>query len=202
MKLLIATKNAGKFGEIREVLNGGLFEIFSLRDFNLNDEVDETGETHEENAILKARYFFKKTGLPTLGEDSGVYIDAFPGELGVQTRRWGGLQEASDTEWIEYFLGKMEGVPEKNRGAKFVCCAALIVDKESYNNPRVFSGETRGTITNGLKAPLVPGIPLSSCFRPDGFEKVYAALSIEEKNKISHRGKALKAVKEFLQTLL
>ena len=202
-KLLIATKNQGKFAEIMEVLKSpdrplSDYEFVSLADLKIKDEVEEHGATHEENAILKARYFFDKTGLPTLGEDSGVHVDAFPGELGVQTRRWAGLSAATDEKWIEYFLEKMKETPAASRGAKFICCAALILNKETYRFPRVFIGETRGTITKSLEAPLKAGIPISSCFKPDGFKKVYAALSVAEKNKVSHRGKAMHKVKDFL----
>jgi XTP/dITP diphosphohydrolase len=216
-QLLIATKNSGKFGEICEVLAGPNLKLLSLKDVGLDDEVEETGETHEANAILKAQYFFKKTGLPTLGEDSGIYVDAFHGELGVKTRRWEGLGEATDEEWIDYFLRKMEAVPESERGAKFVCCAAVILSaplnvipakagicidpclRRDDNLTKIFLGETAGTITRELEAPLIPGIPISSCFRPNGISKVYAALSPREKNAVSHRGKAMHAVKAFLE---
>jgi XTP/dITP diphosphohydrolase len=199
MKLLIATKNAGKFAEISEVLGALPLELISLSDLGLKDEVNETGETHEQNAILKAEYFFEKTHLPTLGEDSGIYVDAFPNALGVQTRRWGGLAQATDEEWIEYFLKQMEPMPEKNRGAKFVCFGALILDEKNRKSPQIFSGETRGTITHSLEAPLKRGIPISSCFKPEGFSKVYAALTPAEKNRVSHRGKAMHALADFLK---
>lgn len=202
MKLLIATKNPGKFAEISEVLSSLPIKLLSLADLNLRDEVEEHGETHEENATLKAQYFFEKTGLPTLGEDSGIHVDAFPGELGVQTRRWGGLEKATDEEWIKYFLGQMAGVTGEKRGAKFVCFAALILGNKfvqaSQETPAIFSGETCGIITKTLEAPLKHGIPISSCFKPEGFDKVYAALTIEEKNTVSHRGKAMNQVREFL----
>lgn len=199
MRLLIATKNPGKFTEISEVLNSLPIKLLSLKDLNLNDEVEEHGVTHEQNAILKAQYFFKKTGLPTLGEDSGIHVDAFLGELGVQTRRWGGLEKATDDEWIKYFLRQMGKVSKNKRGAKFVCFAALILDKAVVKAPKIFSGETRGIITKTLEAPLKLGIPISSCFKPEGFNKVYAALTVEEKNRVSHRGKAMHAVKKFLE---
>lgn len=202
MQLLVATKNPGKFSEIVEVLAMPSIELLSLADIGLNDEVEEHGETHAQNAILKARYFFEKTGIPTLGEDSGVYVDAFPGELGVQTRRWGNLKNASDEEWIRYFLEKMQTVPAEKHIAKFACFAALIFDEESNRSPKIFSGETQGIITKNPEAPLKPGIPLSSCFRPAGFAKVYAALTPAEKNSVSHRGKAMHALKEFLENFL
>lgn len=199
MELLIATKNPGKFSEIAEILKLPSVILKSLADLGLKDEVEEHGATHEENAILKARYFFEKTGMPTLGEDSGIYIDVFPDSLGVQTRRWGGLESATDSEWIKFFLEKMKNVPPEKRSAKFVCYSALIFDEKSHEKPHVFFGETQGAITAGLEAPLIPGIPISSCFRPENSGKVYAALSPEEKNKISHRGKAMHAAKEFIQ---
>lgn len=199
--LLIATKNPGKFQEISEVLRIFPLRLVSLADFGISDEVEETGKTHEENAALKARFYFEKTNLPTLAEDSGIYVDAFPGELGVQTRRWEGLYNATDKEWIEYFLEKMASLPEEKRGAKFVCHAALIFDQQNFEAPKIFSGETHGTITRNLEAPLKAGIPISSCFRPEGFSKVYAALTVAEKNRVSHRGKAMHAVKDFLQNL-
>ncbi len=202
MKLLVATKNPGKFVEISEVLCALPIELVSLRDVGIEDEVEEHGDTHEANAILKARHFYQKTKLPTLGEDSGIYVDAFPGELGVATRRWEGLHHASDAEWMKHFLKKMAHVPPKTRGAKFVCTAALILDDASFIKPHLFSGETLGTITPTLEAPLVAGIPISSCFRPVGCQKVYASLSVEEKNQVSHRGKAMHAIKNFLTMIV
>lgn len=196
---LIATKNPGKFQEITEVLHALPLRFFSPADFGIKEDVKETGSTHEENAILKSRFYFEKTNLPTLAEDSGIYVDAFPGELGVQTRRWGGLEMASDREWIEYFLEKMAFLPPEKRGAKFVCHAALILDPSDKERPKIFTGETNGIITKNLEAPLRAGIPISSCFRPDGFTKVYAALTIEEKNRVSHRGKAIHKILEFLK---
>lgn len=194
MKLLIATHNPGKFQEIAAGLSGIPIKLVSLRDLGIRDEVEETGKTHEENAFLKASYFGGKTGLSVLAEDSGVYVDAFPGELGVETRRFRGLHSADDKTWVETFLYAMESVPDRKRGAKFVCYACLLWQGE----PLYFSGETHGKITKKLEAPLSPGIPLSSCFKPDGFSKVYANLEVEEKNQISHRGKAIAKARQFL----
>lgn len=202
MKILIATKNPGKFEEIVSGLASlRAFGVEFVRpsDLGIDDEVEEHGVTHGENAVLKASHFFEKTGLATVGEDSGIHVDAFPGELGVTTRRWGGLEKASDEEWIKYFLKQMKKVPEGSRGAKFVCFSAVILSSKDVVTPHIFSGETRGIITKALEAPLKAGIPISSCFRPEGFDKVYAALTNEEKNRISHRGKAMAKLAEFLR---
>jgi len=191
--ILIATKNPGKYGEILEVLGSLPFKTLFLRDLNIEDsDFLEDGETFADNSYKKAKYFFDKTGYITLGEDSGILIDAFPGELGVKTRRWGAGENASDEEWIDYFMRRMEGVA--NRKARFVSNICFF----DGNDREHFQGETEGLITEKLLAPIVPGIPISSCFVPEGFEKVYSNLSIDEKNKISHRGKAVWALKKFL----
>lgn len=194
-ELLIATKNPGKFCEISEIFEGLPFELLFLGDMDVDDlDFVEDGVTFFENARKKARYFSEKVGMLALAEDSGILVDALEGELGVRTRRWGAGETASDKEWIEYFMKKMER--EVNRGAKFVCSACLIDGgKEKY-----FEGETSGLITEKLMAPLQPGLPLSSCFLPEGCEKVYAALSEDEKNLVSHRGKAIRAVRSFFET--
>lgn len=195
----MATKNQGKFKEISEALSGVDFKLVFLKDVPVDDsDFVEDGETFEENARKKARYYYEKLGERfefVLGEDSGIMIDALEGELGLKTRRWGAGEKASDEEWVEYFLKRMELVPENERGAEFVCCACLIANGKEH----VFKGETDGVITHKLEAPIMAGIPLSSCFKPDGFALVYAALSPQEKNKISHRGKAMAPLKKFLE---
>lgn len=198
-ELLVATKNQGKFREICEALEGVNFKLVSLEGMVLDDgDFVEDGETFEENAKKKAKYYFEKLKGRfefVLGEDSGIHVDALGGELGVKTRRWGAGEKASDTEWIEHFLKRMEEFPESERGAEFVCCAYVIMGGEE----KVFRGETKGLITHELEAPIMGGIPLSSCFKPVGFDLVYAALSVEQKNKISHRGKAMAPLKKFLE---
>jgi XTP/dITP diphosphohydrolase len=193
-KLLIATKNPGKFGEITGVLQGLPFEFVFLNDLDENfEDFEENGETFYDNALGKAQHFSALTGMLTLAEDSGILIDAFPSEFGVRTRRWGLGEKANDEEWIAHFMKVMDGVLE--RGAKFVCNAVLI----NGDGEDSFEGETRGVITHELQAPILPGLPLSSCFQPEGFEKVYAALTQEEKNEISHRGQAISLLKRFLE---
>lgn len=217
-ELLIATKNPGKFREIREILDGLDWKFLFLVDFlealkrdaaaeifesgatlealergpaGISDFLED-GQTFQENALKKAKYYFERTGFLTLAEDSGILVEALKGELGVKTRRWGLGETASDQEWVRYFLDKME--PEQNRGAEFVCSACLY----GKGICEFFEGKTRGSITEQLEAQILPGIPLSSCFRPQGMGKVYAALSLEEKNKVSHRGKAMLKVREWL----
>lgn len=194
-ELLIATGNPGKFMEIYEILKDLPLKFLSLSDVSLSSDVDETGETHAENALLKARHFYRKIKMPTLAEDSGIIVDVLSGELGLHTRRWGPGHSASDEEWIEAFLARMKDVPEDERQAHFVCHAALILGK---GEEHLFEGQCQGMITSDLEAPIKEGLPLSSCFKPHGFDKVYAALKPEEKAEISHRGLAISHVRDFL----
>jgi XTP/dITP diphosphohydrolase len=197
MQLLIGTANRGKFIEISEVLRPLDLELLSPADLKITIDPEETGATFAENALQKARHFFRSGGsVPTISDDSGIVIDALEGELGIHTRRWGAGAEASDREWIEYFLQRMEA--EKNRKAKFVCNLAYI-DPEGAEH--IFEGVCEGLITPTLEADFLPGLPISACFMPLGFDSVYSAMSTEEKNAISHRGKAVHALKEFIQSL-
>lgn len=197
LKLLIATTNPGKFSEIVVGLGGISYELIPLFALeNTSIQIEETGKTYQENALLKARYFFNKTGMMTLAEDSGLEVDALQGELGVFTRRFGLGENATDQEWLDHFLERMECVPDDLRTATFVCSAALVlVEGEEH----VFHGRVEGQIIRRPEAFFLPGLPLSSVFKPLGYDRVYAALSKEEKAEISHRGIAVGQVKVFLE---
>lgn len=194
-ELLIGTTNPGKVREISAVVSDLPVRILTPADFEIVDDVEETGLSYRENATIKARYYHNKANVSTLGEDSGIVVEALKDQLGVHTRRWGAGAKASDAEWLDYFMQVMQNFPLENaRKAKFVSHMCLIIDgKEEH-----FYGETTGFITNEVLAPLYPGLPLSSVFRPEGFDLVYSALSEEAKNSISHRGKAIKQVKDYL----
>jgi XTP/dITP diphosphohydrolase len=192
-KILIATRNFGKFKELMEVLHDLPFTFVSLNDEHIEGDVDEAGDTYEHNAILKAEHFGRLANLPTIADDSGIRVDALAGELGVKTRRWGAGEKANDEEWLGYFLKRMS--KEKNRRAEFISVIAL------YQPGRVtltFRGECLGQILPEPQVALEPGIPLSSVFLPDGKDKVFSALSKNEKNSISHRGKAIKKCHDYL----
>jgi XTP/dITP diphosphohydrolase len=197
MQLLIATSNPGKFQEISEILSSLNVELICLRDLGVETQVNEDGDTYKANAKIKAAHFHELTGLPTIGEDSGILVDALEDQLGLHTRRWGAGSEASDEEWIEYFMKEMNQYPE-NRGAKFVSHMYFINGGDEHH----VAGEAKGFITKDLEAPIYNGLPLSSCFRPEGHDKVYSALTEEEKNTVSHRGKAGAQMHDYLSELL
>lgn len=191
-KILIATTNPGKFGEIVEVLAGLPYEFLSLADLGITADADETGETYGENAEIKARFFAEISGLPTVGEDSGIEVSALASELGVKTRRWGAGAAASDEEWLSYFMQRMER--ESDRSARFVCAVAFFDGSTVHH----FEGSCTGEFATEVLAPLKKGIPLSSIFVPTGCTKVFAELTPEEKASVSHRGRGVGEFRKFL----
>jgi len=193
-KILIATGNEGKRKEMLEVL-GKLSDMtfLSLRDFPDIDDSEETGKDFEENALQKALFFGKVFDVPTIGEDSGLILEAFPDKFGIRTRRE--FAHADDQEWLRLFLellGKTE-----NRRATFYSASAFFdpFTEETYTA----LGTCSGTIAEFPQTPLEPGIPVSAVFIPDGYDLVYSAMKREEKNKISHRGGAMRKMSEFLK---
>jgi len=194
LQLLIGTNNDGKVIEIRQVLNGLPVSIVLPADLKIQTAPVESGDTFEENALLKARYFFQKSKLPTLADDSGIIVEALADELGIHTRRWGAGPQASDEEWIEHFLERMK--KEKNKRARFVCALAYI---DAAGITYTFEGVCEGIITPRLEADYLPGLPISACFRPDGFDRVYSAMTIEQKNSTSHRGRAVHKLADHLR---
>jgi XTP/dITP diphosphohydrolase len=194
VKLLIGTNNQGKFIEIGEALSGLPVSLHSPSELGIESDPEETGTTFAQNAELKARHFHERSNLPTVADDSGLLVEALEGELGIHTRRWGAGPKASDEEWIEYFLSRMQS--EKNKRAHFVCALAYI-DAEGILH--TFEGRCSGTVTDELEAAYLPGLPISACFKPDGFSAVFSALTVEQKNSTSHRGKAAIALRNFLR---
>ncbi|MSR86874.1 non-canonical purine NTP pyrophosphatase [Candidatus Peribacteria bacterium] len=193
MKLLLATSNRGKIHEMREALDGLGLELLDVSHVPSIGMPDETGKTFAENAEIKARHFYEATGHATVADDSGIMVEALEGELGVETRRWGAGPTATDEEWITHFLDRMK--KEQNKRARFQCSLAHI-DHEGQLH--IFDGTCEGTITDALEADYLPGLPISACFKPDGEEYVFSALSVEQKNRTSHRGKALQEFRNFL----
>ena len=187
MQLLVGTSNTGKVLEITECLSHLPIEIVTPESIGLADTLpEETGSTYAENAAQKALYYFQKTNIPTVADDSGIVIEALANELGVHTRRWGAGPQATDEEWITFFLHRMQ--QEQNTRAYFICALAYIDKTGSVEH---FKGTCRGTITKTVEAPYLPGLPLSGCFVPEGYSQVFSALSTADKNTVSHRGKAL-----------
>jgi len=195
MQLLIGTNNEGKVVEISEVLSGLELDFTTPKELGITAEPQESGRTFEENAIQKARYFYVHSGgIPTITDDSGIIVETLTDELGLYTRRWGAGPDASDEEWIDYFLKRMRNEP--NKRAAFICTLAYL---DNQGKLHTFEGRCEGEITEALEADYLPGLPISACFKPDGCNHVFSALSIEQKNCTSHRGKAAYKLREHLK---
>ena len=190
-KLVIATRNAGKIIEFRRILDAissGAIDLIGIDQFPDLIDVEETGTTFEENALLKARYTAKMTGLPSISDDSGLCIDALGGAPGIFSARWAG-KHGDDKVNLEKVLDELKDVPDSQRGAHFICVAALVMPdgREQLAQGR-FEGKT-------LRAPVGnQGFGYDPIFAPLGMSISSAEMSAQEKDAISHRGKSLRAI--------
>lgn len=191
-KLLLATRNPGKIREYKLLLQDLPFDLVTLEDIEMKVRIKEEGGTLEENAEVKARSYASLTGLLTLAEDSGLEVEALGGEPGVFSSSYGGL--TTDKERISLLLKKMEGIPWEERKARFRCVIALA---SPQGEVKLFSGECFGFIS--FKPLGKGGFGYDPVFFFPELGKTFAQLSIEEKNKVSHRGKAARALCQFLR---
>ncbi len=194
--LLLATNSAGKLGELQEILAGLPLELITPAQISLDLEVDETGATLEENAILKATAFARESGLPALADDSGLEIDALGGEPGVRSKRYAG-PDASDADRIALVLGKLEGVPEAQRGARFRCVMALATPEELIGT---VEGTCEGRIAFAPRGDN--GFGYDPIFLLPERGRTMAELPSEVKNVISHRGRAGAAARRLVESWL
>jgi XTP/dITP diphosphohydrolase len=194
MKLLLATRNKKKLIELRRVLESSAahVELLGLDDVEQYPEAPETGLTFEENALLKAREAVHYTGLPSVGDDSGLAVDALNGMPGVFSARWSGLPSGApdrDGANLRLVLAQLGDVPDEHLGAAFVCAAALV---HPDGREEVLRGEMRGHL---IRAPRGDGgFGYDPIFVADGYSVTTAELSPDEKDAISHRGKAFRAL--------
>ena len=198
-KLLLATRNKGKIEEFRRILDAvapGEIDLVGLDQFPHLHDVDETGSTFEENALLKAREMSEATGLPAIADDSGLCIDALNGDPGIFSARWAGGHgdDAANTAKV---LDQLKDVPDSERSAHFTCVAALYLpDGRTHCVESHFDGWI-------LHEPVGDqGFGYDPIFRPEGYEVSSAQMSAEEKDSISHRGKSLRAIAPHVINLL
>lgn len=191
MKIVFATNNAHKLDEVRQVV-GDKFTLVSLRECGIVDDIPENEPTLEGNALAKARYIYERTGADCFADDTGLEVDALGGEPGVRSARY--ATDGHDDEANKrLLLERLQGV--ENRAAQFRTAVALIMGGKEY----LFEGIVRGRIATEQHGE--GGFGYDPLFVPEGYDRTFAQMSAEEKNAISHRGRAVRKLAEFLQNL-
>jgi XTP/dITP diphosphohydrolase len=188
MELLVATHNVHKKEEIQQIL-GNNFTVKSLTDYNIHEEIVEDGDSFNANALIKAKYCFEKTGIPSLGDDSGLAVEALDGRPGIFSARYAGDHDFAKN--IEKVLGELES--EENRKAYFI----TVLCYYDQNGPRYFEGRAHGNILTENKG--YKGFGYDPIFVPQGYDRTFAEMNPEDKNRISHRKQALDLFLDFLK---
>ena len=183
--VVLATRNEGKLRELARIIDS---QVIGLDEFPDAPDVPETGATFEANALLKARAIAAYTGLPAVADDSGLCVDALNGMPGVLSARWAG-RHGDDHANLELVLAQVADVPDARRGARFVCAAALVVPGAGE---WVTTGEVVGRLIREPRGS--GGFGYDPVFLPDGSDLTTAEMTPEAKDRISHRGRALRAL--------
>jgi XTP/dITP diphosphohydrolase len=194
--VVLATRNAGKVAELRRILAPHGIELLGLTDVTPYEPGPETGATFAENALLKAREAVGATHLPAIADDSGLTVDALNGMPGVLSARWAG-RHGDDAANLELVLGQLADVPDDRLGAAFVCAAAVVLPD---GREEVVTRELRGRLVRGPRGGN--GFGYDPIFVPDGEQRTTAELSPGEKDAISHRGQAFRALAPVAARLL
>lgn len=187
-KLIFATHNPNKLKEIQAILPD--FELQSLTDVDIHEEIPEHEDTLEGNALVKARFVYNKLGVNCFADDTGLEVDALNGEPGVFSARYAGSTNDSEQN-MNKLLEKLG--QNKNRKARFRTIVALILDGEEF----LFEGIAEGDITHSKHGK--EGFGYDPIFKPQGFEKTFAQMDLIEKNSISHRKRAVQKLVDFLR---
>ena len=194
-KILLATGNHGKVREFSRLLQGTPFSLTTPAEEGIDIEVDENGYTFEENACLKAVAYAAKSQYPVIADDSGLEVDALGGEPGTLSARYAG-ENASNDDRIALVLSRLQGIPPDKRTARFRCVIAIALPSREIH---LCEGECPGYIT--LEPKGASGFGYDPIFYLPELEKTMAELNMEEKNRISHRGKAVRKALETLERL-
>ena len=195
-KIVFATANEGKVKEIKEILKDFPIEVLSMKEMGITANIEEDGTTFEENSLIKARAISKLTGLPALADDSGLEVDYLNGEPGIYSARYLGRDTDYDYK-NNYIINKLSDAKEGERSARFVCVISLVLpDGREF----VERGVVEGLI--GYEQKGENGFGYDPIFYLPEYGKPSAELSPEEQNKISHRGKALSAMKKLIMDLV
>jgi XTP/dITP diphosphohydrolase len=197
MELILSTRNQSKAEQIRALLGTLPLRLLTLDDVGIAGEAVEDGLTLEENALKKARFAQEQTGKWAIADDTGLFIDALGGQPGIHAARWAGRDKSTE-EIMLHTLGKLRDVLPQDRTATFRTVAVAV---SPQGKEHAFLGEVRGVLLPGPRCAPQPKMPYSAIFMPDGQPKVWAEMTVEEENAISHRGRAFSQLREFLSDL-
>lgn len=192
-KIILASNNAKKIKEIREILSDFNYEVVPLKEAEIDIDIEENGTTFEENAYIKAKTIYDLTGIPAIADDSGLEVYALNGAPGIYSARFAG-EHGNDKKNNEKLLNFLKGVEDDKRGGRFVSAVVLITEK---GNTITATGTVEGKI--GYEEKGEGGFGYDPLFIIPSLNKTFAELSPEEKNKISHRGNALTELKKKLR---
>ena len=195
MKIVIATHNKNKFKELYFGLSSLNVELLSLEDFPEIGEIIEDGDTLKANALIKARAVHRLTSLPAISDDTGLAVDALNGRPGVYSARYAG-ENSTYLDNVNKMLSEMKNVPSNKRTANFSTAMAYVDDKRELTT----EGIVKGVITDKIKG--IGGFGYDSIFYVHNKGKTFSEMTIEEKNLVSHRSKAIEALKAKLATYL
>ena len=189
MKLLFATNNRHKLSEVQQLLEG-IYTLVTPAEMGITEEIPETQETLEGNALQKARYIYNKLGIACFADDTGLEVDALNGAPGVHSARYSG-EDKDPAKNMDKLLHELQG--QNNRRACFRCIIALVDGEQDA----LFEGRVDGEIM--CKVSGGGGFGYDPVFRPDGYSCSFAEMAAEEKNRISHRGKAVEKLVAYLK---
>ena len=195
MKIILATHNQDKYLELKEILENAALELISLNKFPAIGEIIENGLTLEENALIKARTVHRLTNLASIADDTGLEVDVLGGEPGIYSARYAG-ENCTYSDNVNKLLQEMQNIPREKRSACFRTAIAYVDD----NMELTTEGTVEGEITNVMKG--IDGFGYDPLFYVSDLKKTYAEMSTNEKNQISHRGKAMKNMQILLQSRL
>ncbi|HDS74162.1 MAG TPA: RdgB/HAM1 family non-canonical purine NTP pyrophosphatase [Firmicutes bacterium] len=195
-RIVIATRNVGKIREIVELYSDLPIEWVPIDSLGVSPEIEETGETFRDNAILKACGISRWSGFPTLADDSGLIVDALDGAPGVRSARFAG-EHASDADNVRLLLERLSNVPDERRTARFHASLIVWWSESEYDEA---DGVCEGRIARAPSGNT--GFGYDPVFVPDGYERSFAVLGPDVKNRLSHRARALKRLRPMLERRL
>lgn len=197
MNIILATRNPSKAEQIRKIFEHSDIKILSLDEANISGEAVEDGLTLQDNALKKARYASQYAPSPawTMADDSGIFINALNGEPGVESANWAPKQLTTDeaTEWL---VERLQGITDRSATFKTIV-AVISPEGKEY----LFNGTVDGNLLETIRTAPQAKMPYSALFVPDGETKVWAEMTTDYENNISHRGKAFRHVREFLEKI-